>query len=194
MKTPSVGSGDPPGAPLAALAIISGGLGDLGNSNMCNKTCIDLSVAPHILPSSGAPPHISAPSRILFPMGSSGNHDIWSFLPSCNLTPRRAAVAQSVDAAIALQEADKAATKTARVAWRNALKEKIEEEAPKKLVLQGKGVTWSPASSDLVPAPDEASGVTRTPASVDSGHAKDADMDDVFTPPPLPTGKRGSTF
>ena len=76
MKTPSIGSGDPPGAPLAALAILGGGLGDLGNSNMCNKTCIGLTVAPHILPSSGAPHLISAPGRILFPAGSSGNQNI----------------------------------------------------------------------------------------------------------------------
>ncbi len=93
---------------------------------MCNKTCIDLSVAPHILPSSGAPPHTSTPGRILFPTGSSGNHDIWSFLPSCNLTPRRGAVSQSVDVAIALQEVDEAAIDTASVAQRNALKENFE--------------------------------------------------------------------
>ncbi len=62
--------------------------------------------------------------------------------------------AQSVDAAIALQKADEAATKTARVARRKALKEKCEEAAHQKLVLQGKGVTWSPASLDLVPALD----------------------------------------
>ena len=94
MKTPSIGSGDPPGAPLAALAILGGSLGDLGNSNMCNKSCNDLSVAPHILPSSGASPHTSAPGRILFLTGSSGNHNIRLFLPSCNLTPRQATVAQ----------------------------------------------------------------------------------------------------
>ena len=116
MKTPSIGSRDPPGAPLAALAILDGGLGYLGNSNMCNKTCIDLSVAPHILSSSVAPPCTSAPGRILFLMSSSGNHNIRSFLPSCNLTPHRAVVAQSVDAAIALQEAGKATTDTAKVA------------------------------------------------------------------------------
>jgi hypothetical protein len=87
MKTPSIGSGDPPGAPLAASAMKGGGLGNLGNSNMCNKTCIDLSVARHILPSSGAPPRTSAPGRILFLTGSSGNHDIRSFLASRNLTP-----------------------------------------------------------------------------------------------------------
>ena len=36
MKTPSVGSGVPPGAPLATSGILGGSLGDLGNSNMCN--------------------------------------------------------------------------------------------------------------------------------------------------------------
>ena len=113
MKTPSIGSGDPPGAPPAASVMKDGGLGDLGNGNMCNKTCIDLSVAPHIFPSSGAPPRTLTPGRILFPTSSSGNHDICSFFPSLNLTPHWAAVAQSVNAAIALQEVDKAATKTA---------------------------------------------------------------------------------
>ncbi len=34
MKTPFIGSGDPPGAPPAASAMKGGGLGDLGNSNM----------------------------------------------------------------------------------------------------------------------------------------------------------------
>ena len=141
MKTPSIGSGDPPGAPLAALAREGGGLGDLGNSNMCNKTCIDLSVTPHIFPSSGAPPRTLTPGRILFPTGSSGNHDIRSFLPSLNLTSHRAAVAQSVNAAIAFQEVDEVATKTARFTRRKALKEKFEEAAHQKLVPQGKGVT-----------------------------------------------------
>jgi hypothetical protein len=169
-------------------------LGDLGNSNMCKKTCSDLSVAPHILPSSGAPPCTSAPCRILFPTGSSGNHDIWLFLPFRNLTPRQAEVAQSVDAAIALQEADQAATETTRVAQRKALKEIFEEAAHQKLAPQGKGVTWSRASLDLVPAPDEGKGLTWTPASADSGPAEDADMEDVSTPPPLPARKRGSTF
>jgi hypothetical protein len=115
MKT-STESGDPPGASLAALAMTGGCLGDLGNDNMCNKTCIDLLVSPHIFPSSGALPRTLAPGRILFPTGSSGNHDIWSFLPSRNLTPHQAAVAQSVNAAIALHEADEATTETARVA------------------------------------------------------------------------------
>ncbi len=55
-------------------------------------------------------------------------------------------------------------------------------------------MTWSPASVDSVPAPDEGIGVSRTSASADSGPAEDADMDDVFTLPPLPAGKRGSTF
>ena len=165
MKIPSIRFGDPPGAPLAALAMKGGRLGDLGNSNMCNKTCIDLSVAPHISPSNGAPPRTFAPGRILFPTGSSGNHDIWSFLPSCNLTPHWVAVAWSVDAAIALQEVDEAAIETARVAQRKALKEKFEEAAHQKLVPQGKGVTWSPASVNSVPAPDEGKGVTWTQAS-----------------------------
>jgi energy-coupling factor transporter transmembrane protein EcfT len=102
LKTPPIESGDPPGAPLAALAMTGVGLGDLGNSNMCNKTCISLSVAPHILPSSGEPPRTVAPGRILFPTGNSGNHNIRSFLPSRNLTPHRVAVAQSVTPAIAL--------------------------------------------------------------------------------------------
>jgi hypothetical protein len=115
MKTP-IEPGDPPGAPLAAPTTTGGGLGDLGNSNMCNKTCIDLSVAPRILPSSGAPPCTLAPGRILFPMGSSGNHDIRLFLPSRNLTPHRVSVAQSVTAAIALHKVDEAATEFARVA------------------------------------------------------------------------------
>ena len=110
MKTPSARSGVPPGVPLAASAMLGGGMGDLGNSIMCNKTCNDLSVAPHIFHSSGAPPHTLAPGRIMFSTGSSGKHDIWLFLPSRNLTPRRVALLQSVDAAIALQEADKAAT------------------------------------------------------------------------------------
>ena len=106
MKTPPIESEDPPGAPLAALAMTGGSLGDLGNSNMCNKTCIDLSVTPHILPSSGAPPCTLAPGRILFPTGSSGNHNIRLFLPSRNLTPHRAAVAQSVTTAIALPQGE----------------------------------------------------------------------------------------
>ena len=182
MKTPPIESRDPPGAPLAASAMTGGNLGDLGNSNMCKKTCIDLSVAPHILPSSGTPP------RTL------GNHNIWSFLPSCNLTPHRAAVAQSVTAAIALHEADKAATETARVARRKAPKEKFEEAAHQKLIPQGKAVTWSPASLDSVPALVEGKGVTWSPASADSGLEEVADMEDVFTSPPLPTGKRGYIF
>jgi hypothetical protein len=103
-------------------------------------------------------------------------------------------VAQSVNAAIALQEADEVATETARVAQRKALKEKCEEAARQKLVPQGKGVTWSPASVDSVPAPDEGKGVSRTSESADLGPAEDADMEDVFTLPPLPAGKRGSTF
>ena len=60
-------------------------------------------------------------------MGSSGNHDIWSFLPACNLTPCRAAVAQSVGTIIALQEADEAATESARVTQIKARKEKFKE-------------------------------------------------------------------
>jgi hypothetical protein len=115
MKT-SIEPGYPPGAPLAPLATTGGGLGDLGNSNMCNKTCIDLSVSPHILPSSGAPPRTLALGRILFPTGISGNHDIRSFLPSRNLTPHWAAVAQSVTTAIPLHEVDEAATELTRVA------------------------------------------------------------------------------
>ena len=194
MKTPPIESGDPPGAPLAVSAMTGGSLGDLGNSNMCNKTCIDLSVAPHIPPSSGAPPRTLAPGRILFPTGNSGNHDIRSFLPSRNLTPHRAAVAPSVTAAIALYEADKAATEIARVARRKALKEKFEEAARQKLVPLGKGVTWSLASLDSVPALDKGKGVTWSPGCADSGPEEDADMEDVFTSPPLPTGKRGSTF
>ena len=83
---------------------------------------------------------------------------------------------------------------TTRVTRRKALKENFEEAARQKLVPQGKGVTWSPASSDSVPAPDKGKGVTGSPSSADSGPARDADMDNVFTPPPLPTGKRGSTF
>ena len=155
MKTPFVGSGYPPGAPLAASAILSGGLGDLGNSNMCNKICIGLSVPPHVLPSRGAPPRTSAPGRILFPTGSSGIHDIWSFLPSHNLTSCRATVAQSVDAAIALQEAKEAATKTARVARRNALQEKIEEAAHKKACTTGERGNLVPGKFGLSTCPGQ---------------------------------------
>ena len=161
---------------------------------MCNKTCIDLSVAPHILSSSGASPRISAPGRILFPTGSSGNHDIWSFRPSRNLTPHQAVVAQSVTVAIALHKADEAATEAAKVAQRKALKEKFEEAARRKLVPLGKGVTWSPEGLNSVPALDEGRGVTWSPASGDPGPEEDADTEDVLALPPLPTGKRGSTF
>jgi hypothetical protein len=161
---------------------------------MCNKMCIDLSVAPHIPPSSGAPPRTLAPGRILFPTGSSGNHDIRSFLPSCNSTPHLVSVAQSVTAAIALHKADKATTEVARVARRKALKEKFEEAAHRNLVPLGKGVTWSPEGLNSVPVLDEGRGVTWSPASGDPGPEVDADTEDVLALPPLPTRKRGSTF
>ena len=138
-KTPSIGSGDPPGAPLVASAMKGGVLGDLGNSNMCNKTCIDLSVAPHILPSSGAPPRTFAPGRILFPTGSSGNHDIWSFLPSCNLTPHRAAVSQSVDAAITLKRRTRPSPRPLGLLEVRPLRKDLKRQHGRSLYRRGKG-------------------------------------------------------